>query len=192
MFLPIRKSHFHTCIHTPTQSYEFLPIKEPYIYKILYTCSASPFRVMSSACVCTIPFASNQTRRQPSWEPDAWKIKYMSYLSVHGLFVHMFIAWYMKISKWKLDFYKCWKDERHQVGARKADLDRSCSDKRKNLSEQEITRTSSLQQDRKLSRSAMLCFNVNFGYFPCLLSTREIVETIRADSREPAISWNLI
>lgn len=40
------------------------------------------------------------------------------------------------------------------------DLERSCKDRRRNLSEQERTRTSSLQHDLKLSNRVTLCFNV--------------------------------
>jgi hypothetical protein len=74
------------------------------------------------------------------------------------------------------------------------DLERSCNVKRRNLSAHEKMRTSSLQQDLRLSKRVILCFNVKsweFQWPECELWTGIRLVAASADSRAPAISWNL-
>lgn len=76
----------------------------------------------------------------------------------------------------------------------KTNLEMSCKDNLRNLSEQEMTRTSSLQQDLKQSNRETLCFNIKTWVFPWSgieLWTGTRLPTISAESRAPAISWNL-
>lgn len=75
----------------------------------------------------------------------------------------------------------------------KINLERSCNDKRRNLSEQEKMRTSSLQQDLKLSRRVTLCFNIKSESLACSdgFWNGIRVVAVSAESSAPAISWNL-
>ena len=137
-----------------------------YINKIVWSSWKSPFISRVGANTTLLP--SSQSRWQPIWVSIIHKIQSNDDISAN------------------LDYTKLFDSSN--------DLESSCKDKRRNLSEQERTRTSSFQQDLKLSKRVTLCLSVRFWEFSsskCEFWTRTRLDAISAESRAPAISWNL-